>query len=122
MVAALIYILNKSAWGYVHNWIFFNHHYEGNVTVVTMGMALEYIVLSKISMSEKEKCHMNLLITQWTKQRNKQNTNRVVDSEDRLTDVRGDGFGKLFMNKDKKMVIEEGKKCGAKYKQVKINC
>ena len=31
---------------------------------------------------------------------NKQNTNRVIDMEDRLKDVTGDGFGNRLINRE----------------------
>ena len=45
-------------------------------------------MLSEISQSEKDKYHIILLM--WNLM-NKQNRNKIIDTEDRLTAVRGEG-------------------------------
>ena len=48
---------------------------------------LEGIMLSEISQSEKDKCHIISL----TCEMNKQNRNRVIDTENKLIVSRGEG-------------------------------
>ena len=54
-------------------------------------------MLNEISQSEKDKYHMISFICgiEWTKQTNKQNRNRLIDRENKLTAVRGEGVGGL---------------------------
>ena len=59
----------------------------------TAWMELKMIILSIISQSEKDKYHMISLIRriQWTNWTNKQNRDRLIDTESSLTTVRGEG-------------------------------
>ena len=54
-------------------------------------MDLESIMLSEISQSEKDKYHMISLVCMWNLiyKINKQSRSRLIDTENRLTAVRG---------------------------------
>ena len=58
---------------------------------MTTWLDLENIMLSEISQSEKDKHHMISLTCgiRWTKLTKKQNRNRFIDTENKLTVVRG---------------------------------
>ena len=58
-------------------------------------MHLEGSMLSEISQTEKDKYHMISLIckTSKTKQMNKQNRNRLIDTENKRVVARGEGDG-----------------------------
>lgn len=60
---------------------------------ITIWMDLEFLMLSKISQSEKDKYFIILLIcfVRKTKQRNKQSKNRLVDTENKQMVARGKG-------------------------------
>ena len=99
---------------HTHNGILFNHQKNEIVPFAMTWMELEYIMLSEISQSEKDKYHMISLMwnlrNKTSEQRGKRESDkprkRLLTIENKLMVTRGGGWAKWVMG------IKEGTCCG----------
>ena len=81
--------VDKTTMGHLHSGVLlgFKKRKKGNLTLCNS------IILSEISQSEKDRNWFHLYVE--SNKQNKQNRNRLIDTENRLTAVRGRGVGKM---------------------------